>query len=263
MNGHAVAAGAGLVAGAALVDSPANGWGPPTTDPAVTGPMPATPHAAAPPVNPTMAVAVVAPPGRPSEPEAAPPTSSRQWGKYLPWIVAIIVVIVIVSVIRLTSSKSPGSLSPTTVTTTTAAAAGATGTTAPNAAGTDSATKTAYVTASDQIDVANTAAAKGLSGGASTSVPHVANVMAQYQKALQTFVFSIHGLHWTGATQASSQQLTLEIQSMVTYQSTYSSVNQANLQEWLDKFHTLSQDIETADNTVRGQLGIPTTKSYP
>ncbi len=219
-----------------------------------------------------MAVPVVTPPGGASEPEASPPTSSRQWGKYLPWIVAIIVVIVIVSVIRLTSSKSPGSLSPATVTTTTVgaggsttttAAAGATGSTATNAAATDNTTKTAYVTASNQIDVANTTTAKGLSGGASTSVPHVATVMTQYQKALQTFVFSLHGLHWTGATQASSQQLTMEIQTMVTYQSTFSSVEQATLQAWLNKFHTLSQSIETADNTVRGQLGIPTTKSYP
>ncbi len=94
-------------------------------------------------------------------------------------------------------------------------------------------------------------------------MPQVTNVSTQYQKALQTFVFSVHGLHWTGSTQASSEQLTLGIQTMVAYLSTVTSVQQATLQMWLDKFHSLAGSIQTADNTVRGQLGIPTTKSYP
>ncbi len=203
-----------------------------------------------------MAVPAAAPGGAP--PEAAASTS-RPWGKYLPWIVAGIVVIVVVGIIRLTSSKSPDSLTPTTVTTTTAGSAG--GTTTAGAAG--SATKTAYITASTQIDAANAAATRGLAGGAGTSVAQVTTVVTQYQKGLQTFVFAVHSLQWTGATKASSDQLTLEIQTMVTYLGTVSSVDAATLHVWLDKFHSLSKNIQTADNTVRGQLGIAITKSYP
>jgi hypothetical protein len=243
---------------AAFVDAPATDWGPPTTDPARVGPPPATPYAGPVP-NPTMAIPVVAPEAAPQEPEASAPRS-RPWGKYLPWIVAGIVVIVAVGVIRLTSSKSPDSLTPTTVTTTTSGANGSTTT----AAGAESSTKTAYLTASTQMDTANAAATQGLSTATNNgSVPAVTTVMTQYQKGLQTFVFSVHGLHWTAATQASSEQLTLEIQTMVTYLSTVSSLDASTLHAWLTRFHSLAASIQTADNTVRGQLGIATTKSYP
>jgi len=170
-------------------------------------------------------------------------------GKYVPWIVAAVVVIIVVSVIRLTSSKSPDSLTPTTVTTTTASA-------------TDSATKAAYLTAANQIDVANVTATHGLSDG-SASVPQVTAVLTQYQKGLQTFVFTVHNIHWTGSTLASSEQLTVEIETMVTYLSTVSSVDAATLHPWLARFDSLAVSIESADNTVREQLGIATTKSYP
>lgn len=206
-----------------------------------------------------MAVPLVAPETAPHG-SASPPRPSRPWGRYLPWIVAGIVVIVVVGVIRLTSSKTPDSLTPTTVTTTTAGANGST-TTAPGAEGS---TKTAYLTASTQMDTANAAATQGLSTATNNgSVPAVTTVMTQYQKGLQTFVFSVHGLHWTGATQASSEQLTLEIQTMVTYLSTVSSLEASTLHAWLTRFHSLAANIQTADNTVRGQLGIATTKSYP
>jgi hypothetical protein len=178
----------------------------------------------------------------------APTRRSLQLGKYLPWIVAVIVVIVVVSIIRLTSNNSPG-LPPSTTTTT--------------AGGVDSATKTAYVTASNQMDVANAAATRGLSGAASASVPQVTTVLTQYEKALQTFVFAVHGLQWTGSTQASSEQLTMVIQTMVTYLGTLPSVNSATLHGWLTVFHSDAANIQSADNTVRGQLGIPSTNSYP
>ncbi len=203
-----------------------------------------------------MAVPVTAP----EEPGARPP-GSRQWGKYLPWIVAAVVVIVVVGIIRLTSSKSPDALTPTTVTTTTAAPNSSTTTSAAGSA--VSTNKTAYLTAANQMDVANAAATHGLAGAANTSVPQVTAVMTQYQKGLQTFVFAVHRLHWTGTTLASSDQLTMEIQTMVTYLSTVSTLNTTNLHPWLNRFNLLATSIQTADNTVRGQLGIPTTRSYP
>jgi hypothetical protein len=136
-------------------------------------------------------------------------------------------------------------------------------TTTTTAGATDSATKTAYVTAANQMDAANAAATQGLSGATSGSVAQVTTVMTQYEKALQTFVFAVHGLPWTGSPQASSEQLTTVIQTMVTYLGTVSTVDSTTLHGWLVVFHSRATSIQSADNTVRGQLGIPTTTSYP
>ena len=92
--------------------------------PRVEAPCLAAPYTAQPPVNPTMAVPVVATEAAPHEPESPPPPS-RPSGQILPWIVAVIVVIVVVGIIRLTSSQSPDSLTPTTGTSTTVGATAA------------------------------------------------------------------------------------------------------------------------------------------
>ncbi|MGO8862431.1 MAG: hypothetical protein ACLQRH_16955 [Acidimicrobiales bacterium] len=177
-------------------------------------------------------------------------------GKFLPWIVAAIVVVVVVGVIRLTSSNSPGSLTPTTVTPATSSPVAATGSVA-------ALTRAKYLAASKQMDVANAAAAHGLSGATGDSVAGVNQALGPYERALQTFVYTVHGLSWPGATLVSTEELTQQIETLVTYSTTVASVDPATLNAWLVRFRSLATSVQTADNIVRRQIGIATTTSYP
>jgi hypothetical protein len=113
------------------------------------------------------------------------------------------------------------------------------------------------------MDATNVAAALGFSRAAGASVPEVIFVVSQYQKELQTFAFIVHALSWPGATRTSSRTLTVQIDTLVTYSSTVSSVTPTTLDGWLLTFHVLALRVQSADNALRGEIGIPTTTSYP
>ena len=126
-----------------------------------------------------------------------------------------------------------------------------------------SVTRVKFVAASNQMDMANAAATPSFSGASGDSVTQVDQALGPYVRALQTFVYTVHGLSWPGVTEVSSEQLTQRIQALVTYSSTASSVDSATLHTWLATFRSLAKDVQSADNLVRSEIGIATTASYP
>jgi hypothetical protein len=251
--------GAPATTSAPLADAPVDDDGEPTTpDRVTTVAPPPTPSASAP-TDGASADAAAAP-GAVAEGAAitaeSTPSGSRTIGhRLLPWFVAVVVVVVGVVVVRLTATTIPGSLTPRVVT----PAPAHTVATAP----VGSVTRAKYLAASNQMDMANAAATTSFSGTFGDSVTRVDQALGPYVRALQTFVYTVHGLSWPGVTEVSSEQLTQQVQALVTYSSTASSVDAATLHTWLATFRSLAKGVQSADNVVRSEIGIATTASYP
>jgi hypothetical protein len=175
--------------------------------------------------------------------DAVPP---RWWVKYVLWLGTAIIVVIIVAMVRSNSpSSNPGSpLSspPVHVSKT---------------------VLTQYTAISATLDRANAAAAKALANGSSQTAAQVVAEVAPYLTALDAFDFNLHLISWPKAMQAPTYGLALELQALTQYLGSASSANASSLNSWVAQFHALAQKTQTADNVIRGDIGLPATTSYP
>jgi hypothetical protein len=191
----------------------------------------------------------------PPEQDSPSPSSRRRYGKLLLWVIAVVVVIIIVEIIRV-SAPSPNSdtLTPTTVTSTTAPVA---------SIAVSRAVKTQFESASTTLDAANVTLTQALASSSGQSVAQVAQEVAPYVTALNTFQYELHFIAWPEAMQVPSEDLTLRTQTLVTFLASVSSANSSTLTSWTAQLHALAAKTQTADNLVRKDIGMSATTSYP
>jgi hypothetical protein len=183
-------------------------------------------------------------PGEESQPQ-------RRRVTYTLLLGAAIIVILIVAIAR---SNGPGSspLPPLS--------AGATTKTSVHVSST---VRTQYRAISKSLDAANVAVTKAVAGGAGQSVAQVTAEVAPYVSALDAFDYDSQLITWPTSMQAPTQLLTQRTQYLATFLTTASSTTAAGLSTWLAQFHTLAQSTQVADNVVRHDIGLRTTRNYP
>jgi hypothetical protein len=195
----------------------------------------------------------------PSPAEDAAPAQRwpKNFGKVVLVLVTVLIVVVIVAIIRKSADNNPsgGSLTPTSVTHTTSAT--------PAVIPVSSAVKSTFSATSVDLTAANAAVTRALAGGAAQSPAQVAQEVAPYVTALDTFNYKNHFLVWPASLQVPAEDLTLRTDELIHYLSSISSASPATLTSWFAQFHSLARLTETTDNALRKDIGLPTSNSYP
>jgi hypothetical protein len=199
------------------------------------------------------------PPDEPGlvETDSSPTKTSRRFGKLILVGVTILVVVAIVAIIRSSASNpdSGGSLTPTTVT--------HTSTPPTELIPVSSTVKSDFSAASVDLTTANAAVTHALAGGAAQSPSQVAQEIAPYVTALNTFNFRTHYLAWPATLTVPAQDLTLRTSELISFLSSISSVTPTTLTSWFAQLHSLGRLSETTDNALRKDIGLPAATSYP
>jgi hypothetical protein len=194
----------------------------------------------------------------PGEPDPLPTNAPWRFGKLILIVVTALIVVAIVAIIR-SSAANPNpsdSLTPTSVTHTTSAAT-------PALIPVSSSVKSAFSAASVDLTAANVAVTRALAGGAAQSPAQVAQEVAPYVTALDTFNFKNHFLAWPETLQVPSEDLTLRTDELIHFLSSISSASPTTLTSWFAQLHSLARLTETTDNAIRKDIGLPTSNSYP
>jgi hypothetical protein len=194
-------------------------------------------------------------------PEEAPRPAQRwpkNFGRIVLVLVTVLVVVVIVAIIRKSADNNPsgGSLTPTSVTRTTSGST-------PALIPVSSSVKSAFSATSVDLAAANAAVTRALAGGAAQSPAQVAEEVAPYVTALDTFNYKNHFLVWPAALQVPAQDLTLRTDELIHYLSSISSASPATLTSWFAQFHSLARLNQTTNNALRKDIGLPALNSYP
>jgi hypothetical protein len=63
--------------------------------------------------------------------------------------------------------------------------------------------------------------------------------------------------------QVASQNLGRSTQELISFLPTISSTSSDTLNAWFTQFHALAANVQTADNLVRKDIGLPDTNTYP
>jgi hypothetical protein len=193
--------------------------------------------------------------------EAAPPAQRwpKNFGKVVLVLVTVLVVVVIVAIIRKSANTNPGgdSLTPTSVTRSTSSGS------TPALIPVSSSVKSAFSATSVDLTAANVAVTRALAGGAAQAPAQVAQEVAPYVTALDTFNYKNHLLVWPAALQTPAEDLTLRTDQLIHYLSSISSASPATLTSWFAQFHSLARLTETTNNALRKDIGLPLLNSYP
>jgi hypothetical protein len=200
------------------------------------------------------------PPDEPAtiEPDSLPTKAPRRFGKLILIVVTALIVVAIVAIIRSSASNpdASDSLTPTSVTHSKSAPP-------PAIIPVSSTVKSDFSAASVDLTTANAAVTRALAGGAVQSSAQVAQEVAPYVTALNTFNFRTHYLAWPATLQVPSEDLTLRTSELISFLSSISSVTPTTLTSWFAQFHSLARLTETTDNAIRKDIGLPATTSYP
>ena len=191
-------------------------------------------------------------------PDSMPTKAPWRYGKVVLVVITALIVVAIVAIIR-SSAANPNpsdSLTPTSVTHTTSAPT-------PALIPVSSSVKSAFSAASVDLTAANAAVTRALAGGAAQSPAQVAQEVAPYVTALDTFNFKNHFLVWPAALQVPSQDLTLRTDELIHFLASISSASPATLTSWFAQFHSLARLTQTTDNALRKDIGLPASNSYP
>ena len=191
--------------------------------------------------------------------QSAPPVKApRRFGKLILVAVTVLIVVAIVEIIRssATGPDSSNSLTPTTVTHTKS-------TSPPELIPVSSTVKADFTAASIDLATANAAVTRAVAGGTAQSPAQVAQEVAPYVTALNTFNFKTHYLAWPATLTVPAQDVTLRTEELIHFLSSISSTTPATLTSWFAQFHSLARLTESTDNALRKDIGLAATTSFP
>lgn len=189
----------------------------------------------------------------PVGPESISQDAPHRFGKWLVALVAAVIVIVIVAVIRLSvPNPDSGSLTPTTVNSETSTTIAVSST-----------ALASFNSASTPLLAANSTMTQELSGATAPTVAALAADVTPYVTALKTYDFDLSSISWPEALQVPSEAMVARSEGLISFLSSISSVNSGTLNAWMSRFHVLAASAQAATNTVRSDIGLPPTSSYP
>jgi hypothetical protein len=199
--------------------------------------------------------------------QATAPTEPGQQGRKvqipdrlrpaLPWIAATVVVVIIILIIRaLAASPNAGELTPPTGTHTTTTLTPSVTTTVPGA--------TALSTYSTAMGDANVVATDALGRDGNTmTVAQLDDIVYPYTTAVKVYNYQLHFVTFPADTQAAVRSEFAQLTSYIAFLETIGSVNQNNLTVWVSQLRSAGATTQVLDNTLRNELGLPSSNTFP
>jgi hypothetical protein len=195
---------------------------------------------------------------------------ARLWAH--PWtklvalcLVVIAAVLVIVWGLRLAHKDPASSSGPTAVTqTTTSQTAAATTPQVTVAVPVTAAQLVQYKQYAAAFETANTAAKTGLaSAGSSSTLTQVTPVMANYLTALKLYNLQVHFVQWPASMQADVATDEAQLVAIMTFVPSAANVGATGIGTWLSQLHAQAATLQTADNKIHQDLGLPASSILP
>jgi hypothetical protein len=114
------------------------------------------------------------------------------------------------------------------------------------------------------MDAANTAVTTQLSAAGSTpTLAEVSAAVSPYTTEVKNYEFELHFLGWPSRMSAAVQALYGQLQAFNDFLQTFTSTRSSTLATWLAQFDAHGAATQAADNTVRRDLGQPTSTLFP
>ena len=201
------------------------------------------------------------------DPKLEPRHPTARWWSH-PWtklatlcLAAVVVVFLIVGGIRLTS-RSPGSSTAPTTTATRHAPRPAQH--KPFVAPIDSAQLNSFEQSAAGLQKANGVATTGfVSAGSTPTLAELTAVATSYRTALDTYNFELGFIKWPASMQTAIEVEHAQLKALVSFLQSISLVSPSGVGAWLSQLHNRTGTVQTADNQIRQDLGLPSTSSFP
>jgi hypothetical protein len=176
-------------------------------------------------------------------------------------LAAVVAVVLIIGGIRLANS-SPGSGAPSTTTVPRHARSlnHHSGFVAPIPA----AQLTRYKQFAAGIDSANAVATRAIVGAGSTPTPaQLTPVVTSYRTAVNLYDFQLRFIPWPASMQPAMTVEHAQLEALNSFLQSIAYVTPTIMSPWLSQLHNRTGTVQTADNQIRQDLGLPSTSTFP
>lgn len=110
----------------------------------------------------------------------------------------------------------------------------------------------------------NAAASTGIANAGSTpTVSQLALVVVAYRTVVNDYNYNLHLIKWPASMGSAIAAESGQLASLANYLQSFGSVGPTGVPGWLTQFHALTSTIQTDDNMVRRDLGLPAETSFP
>ena len=114
------------------------------------------------------------------------------------------------------------------------------------------------------LQKANALATKGFdTKGTTPTNAQLAAVAGSYRSALNLYGFQLHTIPWPASMQGGVQDDYQHLLLVMNTLQAFSSAAPTGARTWLTDLHNQTRAMQSADNQVRRDLGLPATSSFP
>jgi hypothetical protein len=179
-------------------------------------------------------------------------------------LVSLAAVLLIIWSIRLAHNPGSSSGTPTTVAQSASGHGGATTPPTSFVSPVTPAQLARYKLYAAPFQQANVTASKAFaSAGSTPTTAQLAAAVAAYHYAVNLYDFQLRFIQWPTAMQASIDDDHAQLEALVSFLASFTTVSPTNMSGWLSGLHIRTTAAETTDNLVRRDLDLPGSNTYP
>lgn len=110
----------------------------------------------------------------------------------------------------------------------------------------------------------NETAASGIAkAGTTPTASQLVLVVVAYRTVVNDYNYNLHLIQWPASMESAIAAESGQLGALGNYLQSFASVSPTGVSSWLVQFHALSNTIQTDDNTVRKDLGLPVESAFP
>jgi hypothetical protein len=183
---------------------------------------------------------------------------SLRWIKVVALCLAVIVaVLVIIGALRLVHTNPSPISGLTVVTQNTPSQAGATTTIT-------AAQLARYKAYTDHLNTASAAAKTKLSNaGSAPTLAQVTPVTAAYLRALKLYNLQLHSVQWPSSMQADVANDEAQLGALMEFVPSVTDAGTTGMATWISQLQAQASSMQTADNKIHQDLGLPASSTLP
>jgi len=114
------------------------------------------------------------------------------------------------------------------------------------------------------LQKANETATKGFIAAGSTPTPaQITAVVTPFYTAVHLYDFQLHFIAWPASMQTAIEVDHAQMNALMSFLQSLSFESPTGMSAWLSQLHDRSGSVQTADNQIRRDLGLPSSSSFP
>ena len=114
------------------------------------------------------------------------------------------------------------------------------------------------------LQKANETATKGFIAAGSTPTPaQITAVVTPFYTAVHLYDFQLHFIAWPASMQTAIEVDHAQMNALMSFLQSLSFESPTGMSAWLSQLHNRSGSVQTADNQIRQDLGLPSSSSFP